>query len=556
MISEITKEDLLEFEQGSHTSQTASHTPDVEPVVQPQTPKDLPNEDPNEWKPDKYETLPFESPAEFLAFFTPIIANGTITLHKWQVEVNELIAKAPASSQHPFKFSLCANNGSGKDYTIISPVAMWIICCHIRASVIITTASGTQLTAQTENYIRTLASSVNAFYKQHYGVNILKINQRHIKCLLSGSEIRMFATDEEGKAEGYHPLEPGALFVIIVNEAKTVAPEIFRALRRCTGFTHWLNISTPGEPVGDFYYSFTHWPNARRITKYDCPHLSEEEFEADKIELGEHSPLFRSKWLALFTTIGGQTVVSQISLERLKQKLEDIKQIGKTWPIRVGIDLSAGGDEIVLSAWRGNYEIKKVTFREIDTTLIAIRLDRELKDLGLQKDHEYIFADDGGVGHAIIDMLQEKGWHIRRVINQSTAHNKKDFRNRGAELAFKVARFIEECIIRPLNDPKTFEQAALRHYKKSDTGITKITLESKAEAKARGVPSPDRFDAMVLAFTDVSLQMFFNGRVEEAPKAKIHRTWEELEEALQADNWRQKKPAPINRSLLVMFANN
>lgn len=543
----ITKNDLKEFGLESEVPSSQPQTPEL-PKSQSSSEED--------WVPEEYRKLDgFNNSAEFHAFFDNNINNGSVTPHKWQVEVPEELCAAKATSKHPFKYCLCAANGSGKDAFILAPFALWFICCKIRSLVIITTSSGTQLTAQTENYISTLASRVNTFYKDQFGINILKIRQRYIKCLISGSEIRMFATDEEGKAEGYHPLEPNREFAIIVNEAKSVPPEIFRALRRCTGFTYWINVSTPGEPHGDFYNAFKLWPHKRKITYYDCPHMSDEEFLADKTELGEHNYLFRSKWLALFTTIGGKVVISQISIEKLQDRIKAklVALIGQLWPLRVGIDLSAGGDETVVSIWRGNKQIAQVTFRIKDTVEVSLKIEQILKEYKIETTHRFIFADDGGVGRSIIDMLVRRGWTIHRVLNQSPArNNKSEFRNRGAELWFKFSRLVEEGLIEPLNDDKLWNQLGSRRYKQTE-GVAKITLESKAEAKADGLPSPDRADAAVLAFTDLNLQSFLNevNRVEE-PKntATKDNLVEKFEEFLEN---RTVKTTPFRRSLKVLL---
>jgi hypothetical protein len=351
---------------------------------------------------------------------------------------------------------------------------------------------------------------------------------------MTGGIINMFATDEEGKAEGYHPLEPNAEFAIIVNEAKSVSPEIFRALRRCTGYNYWILVSTPGAPTGDFYKAFTTWKHKRRVTFFDCPHLSREEFDSERIELGEHSPLFRSKWLALFTTLGGNFVISGTAMERWRRFL-DGKLIAKKfqdWPLRVGIDLAAGGDENVISVWRGNVQVALECFREVDTTKTANRIDGILSELQLQKAHEYIFADDGGVGHAIIDMLQTRGWQIKRVKNNHAARDKKNYKNRGAELWKKFARLVEECILIPLEDARQWEQLATRRHRNEDS-TGKLGLERKAEAIADGLASPDRADATVLAFADVDIYKFLSESDDKAPsEGKLRFSAEQIQEML------------------------
>lgn len=458
-----------------------------------------------------YATYPFESPLELACYFDRHLNSLSVVPYPWQVEVNEFLAGiGPLSdaglltqkptAKDPLRFCLCAANGSGKDAYVITPFVIWFALTKIRALVVITSSSGVQLTAQTENYIASLAREVN----NHYGEPVFKITRRFIKCLKSGSEIRLFATDEAGKAEGYHPLEPNAEMAIIVNEAKSVAPEIFGALSRCTGYNYWLNVSTPGEPMGDFYDSFTNWVYKRRVTAFDCPsHLGKDHITEIRRKYGEASAIYRSQILALFTAVGGQCVIDQDEFNTL---LSWCKSGSVRWVkgrVSIGIDLAAGGDENAITVVNGNAIAETLYFREKDTVATEERVS---KFLDRYKDAE-IYADDGGVGHAIIDRLVRRGYKINRVLNQSRAFNPALFGNRGAEMWYGVKRLIEEKLFYfgELKDTDLlYKQLVYRHYKKNETS-GKVTLESKSEAKANGHPSPDRADSLILAlsFTNI-----------------------------------------------------
>lgn len=481
-----------------------------------------------------YQCLKFTDSAKFLLFFDDTLrTNPQLSLHPWQIEVNqdlclgrtrvihtdgtsEITNQHTPSSTRAYKFALCAANGSGKDAFVIAPFALWFICCKIKAKVIITSASGNQLSIQTEHYINELAIKINKWSTENYGREIIKIRKRHYTCLLSGSVMHMFATDEKEKAEGHHPIAPGCDMAIIVNEAKSIKAEIFEALRRCTGYSHWLDVSSPGEPIGPFYQHYDTWPNKRRISYFDCPHHDKEEFEEDRRTYGEHSAFFRSKWLALFTFLGGRFVVSHQKLLELLKNQNTVRKIHQSSPIRVGIDiaLSTNGDETVLSFWRGNVQIDQREFRIQDSTLLAIAIEQSLQKHQLPLSHAHIFADDGGVGRSVIDILNRKGWNINRVLNNSSSKNKKLYRNRGAQLWYKFSRLIEEgCLVfHNLKDERLFSQISARKYKETDAGIDKLTLQSKKDMMAEGLSSPDRADAAVLAFTDVSLEDFLGTR--------------------------------------------
>lgn len=471
--------------------------------------------------PSKYKTLPFDLSAQVAAIFYDAIREQIVvdgvpqSLHPWQLEISKDLCtpKTKASSQHPLKYALVASNGSGKDQFVIAPFAIWFIITKIRSRVIITSSSGTQLTSQTENYIKDLAHKIN----EAMGEEVLRVRQRYIFCRWSGSEIRMFATDEEGKAEGYHPLDPNAEMCLIVNEAKSVTEEIHKALKRCTGFNYWLEVSSPGEPKGFLYHAFTTWPNARRITSYDCPHISLSEINDDKVLYGESSAYFRSKHLALFTSLGGNVIIPIEIINRLLENPPEFNLIGSKWVPRVGLDLSAGGDELVCCITKGNKQVTEEFWKERDTTISVDKIESFLKKHNIPKDHDYIFADDGGVGHAIIDMLVRRGWNIKRIHNQSPAINKQQYGNRGAEAYDRVKRLFEESLFDPTGmSDKCINQLSNRKIKDKLEGA-KVFLQSKKDAKAHGFESPDRADAFILSLTGLTIEDFLESAKENKP---------------------------------------
>jgi hypothetical protein len=452
-------------------------------------------------------SLPFLTSAQLLAFFDRQINSGEVTIWPWQQDVSKELCIKKATSQHPIRYVLVAANGSGKDAFVIAPFVIWFCLTKIKSRCIVTSSSGTQLTAQTEGYIRSLALKVNEFFGEEY----FRVRQRYIKCRQTGSEIRMFATDEAGKAEGYHPMEPGAEMAIVVNESKSIDETIHEALRRCTGYTHWLEVSSPGEPKGFFYNAVTN-PSmkftSRRITSYDCPHLNVEDREADKVTFGEHSSFYRSKHLALFTSLGGDVIIPSDIVEHLL--LYPPSHSIPSWPRRIGIDLAAGGDESVIVICQGCRLLKEYFCREQDTTLTADWIDQKLRDNKIDMKHEYIFADDGGVGRAIIDNLKLRGWNIKRVLNQSAAILKRQYGNRGAELWYNVKRIIEEQLFDITSCSRILlDQLTTRKNKTALQGA-RVFLEAKKEAKANGRPSPDRADAFVLSFCGLTIESFLS----------------------------------------------
>lgn len=465
----------------------------------------------------KYQPLDFTDSAEMLAFFTEPILKGEVKLHKWQIEVAKFLAAPEYSKENPLKFILCACNGSGKDAYVIAPFAVFHALTKVRSRCIITSSSFNQLQSQTEAYIRALCYRINEKMLELLGTEVFNVKQMHIVCNITGSEIKMFSTDEPGRAEGFHPFpdHPGAELCVIVNESKTVPDAMFEALQRCT-FNRWLEVSSPGKTSGHMFENYKRalvWPEryekdkwyARKISAYDCPHISATRVEDEKEQYGEHHPWFRSARLAEFTSMDEQVV---ITLENIR-KLQLINPEPKDGTLRAGLDLAAGGDENALFIVRGNEVIGSEIFRAEDTNVTVNAVIDFLHKWGFRPDKaSNIFADHGGVGASYAGHFREKGWEFSWIMNQSPALRRAQYGNRGAEMWFQFAKLIEHgCVVLPTKDNKLISQLTSRYYRQHLT-TGKIILEAKREAKAKGHGSPDRADALVLAFTGLTVDDF------------------------------------------------
>jgi hypothetical protein len=444
----------------------------------------------------------FQDPSRLLGFYDEDITSGKVKLYPWQVEVAARFAMEPPEGEQN-EIDAVAANDSGKSKMLVAPAALWSVCQFDKAETVLTSASGSQLDRQTGRYIKDYARRMNNFH----GEDLWTIQHRLLKFHPTDGTMDLFATDEAGKAEGWHKRDFDSAFSIIVDEAKSVNDEIFHAFDRCHDAQRVLRVSSPAIGTNGYFYkvvtSNRSW--VRKITAYECPHISEKQINKIIQTYGLNSPLTRSMIFAEFSSVD-QSVV--IQLEWL-QKLQRNKPLlnNKGWPIRVGCDMAAGGDENVITAFQGNKQLDLRAWRETNTLVTKDLIRTFLTSWGVPKDSEYMFFDDGHVGHAIIDMLQNEGWNIKRVINQSAPRNDIMYANRGAELWFNFSTFIhpnEEVIL--LDDPVLLDQLANRYYVQASK--SKIKLESKKEAKANGHPSPDRADATVLAFTDIQAPLF------------------------------------------------
>jgi len=131
---------------------------------------------------------------------------------------------------------------------------------------------------------------------------------------------------------------------------------------------------------------------------------------------------------------------------------------------------------------------------------------------------EQVWVEYDGLNKGIVDNLNEKEWSFNKVQAGSSAIDDKRYGNRMTELWFKFKRYIEEGYVKLIPDEILKNQLSSRYYRKQ-IGRDKIILEPKAEAKAKGRPSPDRADACVMAWTIApSIENFIEEHITEKRK--------------------------------------
>ncbi len=407
------------------------------------------------------------------------------------------------SPDDPYFASYVCANGSGKDKVIISTLAIGLPLLYKGVYVVVTSASHKQLESQTEIHVTTAIKKLNEkFRAAGANVDLFDSVRFHHRCPSRGAEVILFATDEAGKAEGWHPTEYPGQLVLIVNEAKSIDPEILDAFDRCWGYSHWVEISSPSGRSGQFYRNFKSsikYPApaerfkyfGRRVSYHECPHITEDYANFVKNKKGEASHIYQTGFLANFWEEEEGVVIPAGIVDDCEDVL---KQEG---PIGIGLDCAAGGDEMVLIVRRGNYILDIFPFVEKDTGIATDRVDLRLD---AYRNEDYTFnIDDGGIGRAYSDNLTKLGWRVIKRHNQSAAYQPKEFANLGAEMYWHVRDLFQaRKIVKPADDT-LYTQLITRRLETSE-GLGKKKLQSKKRIRENGGTSPDRADAFVLAF--------------------------------------------------------
>lgn len=471
-----------------------------------------------------FDGIDIANPVELLLLLDDKILSGEIKLHDWQVQFMMDFACPDHTKDSPFRAAVQACNGSGKDKYIIAACAVWLSMRYTGVETPITSSSGNQLDNQTSAHIERLCHRANSIFGP-----LWKINYRYYECqhkTLNGepipSVLKLFATDEAGKVEGYHPTDAGKKMAIFTSETKSIPDDITAALVRCVGYTHRVDASSPGLASG-YYHNIctTAIPRAEvddikaldstqtilyKVTAYDCNHITESEIESFAASLpgGKSSPVFRSGMLAEFCTTDEMVVIPSGFVWRAvenhsgRKKPFDIQWVPEDHN-NAGLDLSDGGAETVLAVRNGNKLIALECFRFEDTEETIEYLEELFKKYSLNNSKSSIHGDYCGLGGPMLRSLKKRGWkNVKFIDSRNTAAEPKTYANRGTELFFNLRKLLENKDLILFYDKLLIEQLCTRYYKLSLKSV--YALLSKLEQKAKGYASPDRADGLNLCF--------------------------------------------------------
>lgn len=521
-LHEVPEEEELQREIATAQHRTSTvPAPGPAPAARPANPPPAAQnpDEPFSWPANPF-CFKFKTPAELFMFCYP-----QHEPYLWQREEMYRIAGYldPYSDEQfdftqkaPLQYNLLAANGSGKDTYCITPVSVWFVLYYARARFIVTTSSHAQMKTQTWKYIEAFADKFNAEMEKRGQKPPFIIREFNIYNTYNGSEIQAFVTDEAGRVEGYHPFpdKPDGKMAICINEAKSIKDSIFDSFVRFTGFSHWLQISSPGTKRGKFYRVCSNAREdiclpgvefVRRVTAFDCPNITQAHINKVLLENGEDSLIYQTSILARFYDSGSDVVIPE-GLLRYEAPQHNTYNL----PPVAGLDLALGGDECWFVVIHGNKIVHRKSFLIPDAAKLQDALIAEFNfaksTFGLEPSD--INADFGGLGRPIINHLHRNGYHVNPVSNNAPARDKAFFVNYGAEMWFRVKRLFEMRILIPPTEPKLIDQLTSRKYETRDD--QKVKLESKPEARARGANSPDYADAYVLALARYPLQVLLS----------------------------------------------
>ena len=118
-----------------------------------------------------------------------------------------------------------------------------------------------------------------------------------------------------------------------------------------------------------------------------------------------------------------------------------------------------------------------------------------------------ILVDSIGLGAGVVDRLRELDVPVRGINVAESPSMRGTYINLRAELWFKMKAFLEARDCKIPRDESLFAELVSPRYSFNSSG--KLKIESKEDMRKRGLPSPDKADAVILTLaSDATTAMF------------------------------------------------
>ena len=438
--------------------------------------------------------MPEPSGAEYISPLT--FARDVLDVKLWDKQ-QEVLAALPDHRRVAVK----SGNGLGKGYSAAVAV-LWFLHCHNPAIVLSTAPTFRQVRHILWRQIRRLYRPA----KEQLAGKMLDTRWE----IAEDRYAMGLSAESADEFQGFH--SPNMF--IVVDEAEGVSDEIYEAIDAVmtSAEPRLLLIGNPTTTPGAFrraFYEERHLYHTITISALESPNVqagktkvrglsSAQWVQERKDTWGEENPIYRARVLGEFPDQAEDTLI----------KLSDVEAAAQREPpgdgpegvydeVVLAVDVARfGSDRSVILRRRGNIVENIQIFHDMDTMQLVGWVNAAIRE----SSPAYVCVDEIGVGAGVVDRLREVGHSIRGINVARSAHQAGLFANLRAEGYWRLRDLFSTGQINIPSDNQLMGELAAMRYSYDSQG--RIQIESKDSMRHRGLPSPDKADALMLAFLE------------------------------------------------------
>ncbi len=341
--------------------------------------------------------------------------------------------------------------------------------------------------------------------------------------------ILALTSSEASRITGFHA--PRVL--VVLTEAQACESFVYEGLRSCaTGEEdRFLALGNPLSPEGPFYRFSkpgSGW-NAIRIRASEHPNVVHDDpslipggvtcrwIEDTERDYGRGSDVCLSRIEGEFPETADNVLVKRSWLDAAAERWAngDLEAEAVNVPHTAALDPARfGPDRSALAIRQGPILRELITWGKLDLMEMCGHVIRTLQErnLGPMSPTLYgpgvggkaltLIIDEIGLGSGVHDRLKEQDWPVVGFNGANRAQQPERFINRRAESYWRLRKLLEGGDVAVPPDDDLFDELLSIQWGVDSSG--KIKLERKDETKLRLGRSPDRADAVAMAFGSVT----------------------------------------------------
>jgi phage terminase large subunit len=320
------------------------------------------------------------------------------------------------------------------------------------------------------------------------------------------------ATDDPDSFQGIHSYSGRVL--VVLDEASGIPRDLWPAFEGITTGDNCriLSIGNPTDPLSAFADEFKDSEVCKfKISAWDTPNLLEDRevipglvtkgwVEEKRRRWGEDNPLWISRVMAEFPEDSDRVLYPLQWLERAQSKNY---ATGSSDEPRLGVDVARYGDDESVIALKVGHKVRIIDkMRKQDTNEVSGRVIRKYRECNARQ----VNIDVIGIGAGVVDRCKEAGLNVCEVNVGTKSSDPERFVSLRDEMYWAFRESLERDEVDLDRDDVVLAQASGIKYQTDSRGRIKIEPKDrmKQRMKESGHPSPDRLEAILLAWFDSS----------------------------------------------------
>lgn len=434
----------------------------------------------------------------FLAFVTKYRHNPVAFVREvlgaepdpWQIQLLTWIAEDER------RISVASGHGVGKS-TVIAWAMLWFVLTRFPVKVVVTAPTSAQLYdamfAELKRWVKELPPAIG---------QLLEAKTDRVEVKASATEAfisaRTSRSEQPEALQGVH----SSHVMLVADEASGVPEGVFEAAAGSMSGHSAVTIlaGNPTKSSGLFYETHhklkDRWKTLT-VSCLDSPRVSDAYVEEMKDRYGEDSNAYRVRVLGLFPLRDDDTIIPVDLVDSAQHRdVTHAPNAPEVW----GLDVARFGSDASALCKRRSNVVPAGTriWRGLDLMQLCGAVKAEYDACPADERPVELLVDSIGMGAGVVDRLRELRLPARGVNVSESPAMKETYANLRAELWYQALAWLQARDSKLPKDERLFAELTAPKYQFTSGG--KIQVESKADMKKRGMPSPNCADAFVLTF--------------------------------------------------------